>query len=102
MCVLLYINIPETCRNAETLEITGFLSRKDEEDVENLLGGLLMYIINTKGEIFNTECIQQITTDGVHVFAVFNNTPRTISYNPETIRTIADAIKKHRDYVEVD
>ncbi len=61
-----------------------------------------MYIINTKGEIFNTECIPQITTDSVHVYAVFNNTPRTISYNPETIRTIADALRAGRDYVEVD
>ena len=62
-----------------------------------------MYIINTKGEIFNTECIQEITTDGVHVFAVFNNsTPRTISYNPETIKTIANAIRDGLNYVEVD
>ena len=61
-----------------------------------------MYIINNKGEIFNTECIPEITTDGVHVLAVFRTTPRPISYNPETIKTIADGIKNHRDYVEVD
>ena len=61
-----------------------------------------MYIINNKGQIFNTDCIPEITTDGTHVLAVFGNTPRPISYNPEAIKTIAEALKSDADYVEVD
>ena len=61
-----------------------------------------MYIINNKGEIFNSDCIPEITTDGVHVFARGNEAPRVISYNPESIRTIADALKKNKHFVEVN
>lgn len=61
-----------------------------------------MYIINNKGEIFNTDCIPEITTDGMHIFARGYDTPHIISYNPATIKTIADAIKKNKPFVEVD
>ena len=61
-----------------------------------------MYIINNKGQIFNTDCIPEITTDGTHVLAVFGNTPRPISYNPEDLKTIADGIRHNTDFVEVN
>ena len=61
-----------------------------------------MFIINKKNEIFNTDCIPEITTNGAQVLAMFGNTPRPISYNPDSLTTIADAIRDGRDYVEVD
>ena len=61
-----------------------------------------MYIINKKNEIFNTACIPEITTNGVQVLAMFGNTPRPISYNPDSLTTIADGIRDGLDYVEVD
>ena len=61
-----------------------------------------MYIINNKGEIFNTDCICEITTDNVHVFAVWDGNPRTISYNVEALKTIADGLRNNASIVEVD
>ena len=61
-----------------------------------------MYIINNKNQIFNTDCIPEITSDGVHVLAMFGNSPRPISYTPDSLATIADGIRDGRDYVEVD
>lgn len=61
-----------------------------------------MYIINNKGEIFNTDCTSWITSDNAYVFAVFGNTTRTISYNPGALKTITEALKAGADYVEVD
>ena len=61
-----------------------------------------MYIINKKGEIFNTEAIPQITSNGAQVYAVFGNTPRPISYSADSITTIADGIRDGRVYVEVE
>ena len=61
-----------------------------------------MFIINHKGEVFNTDCIPEITANSAQVFAMFGNTARTICYTPDGLKTIADAIRDGRDYVEVD
>lgn len=61
-----------------------------------------MYIINNKNEVFNTECIPEITSNGAQVVALFGNSLRPISYNRDSLTTIADAIRDGRDYVEVD
>lgn len=61
-----------------------------------------MFIINNKNEVFNTDCIPEITANSAQVFAMFGNATRTISYNPDSLTTIADAIRAGRDYVEVD
>lgn len=61
-----------------------------------------MYIINNRGCIFNTECISEITTDGVHVFAVTGATTHPISYNVDALKTIANALRNNIPLVEVD
>ena len=61
-----------------------------------------MFIINNKGDIFNTDCIPEITTSGDQVVAVFGNTLRPISHNSEDMTTIADGIRNGADYVEVN
>ena len=61
-----------------------------------------MFIINKKGEIFNTDCIRVITVNPPHVLAVWDNTPRVISYTPEDIETIAGGIRNFKAYVEVN
>ena len=61
-----------------------------------------MYIINSKNEIFNTDCIPEITGSTAQVLAVFGNTARTITYNPDAITTIVDGIRNGLACVEVD
>lgn len=61
-----------------------------------------MYIINNKNEIFNTNCIPEITVKNFQVLAMYGNTAQPISYKPDNFMTIADAIRDGRDYVEVD
>lgn len=61
-----------------------------------------MYIINNKGYIFNTECISEITSDGVYIYAVTNGTPRPISRNFKSLKTIEDALRNNAPIVEVE
>lgn len=61
-----------------------------------------MYIITKTHGVFNTDCIPEISTDGVHVFAHGYGNPRPISYTPETLTTIIEALKNGADFVEVE
>lgn len=61
-----------------------------------------MYIINNKGEIFNTDCIREITTNGNHTLAVWDSNPRVISYRAEALKTIGNALRNNATIVEVE
>ena len=60
-----------------------------------------MYIITNRNTIFNTDCIPEIRVNSGVVYAVADNLPVVISYNPDAITTIADGIRNHADFVEV-
>ncbi len=60
-----------------------------------------MWIVNKKGNIFNTDCIGTIHDDFGPTYAVIGDKPHLISPNP-VAAIILEALRRGDNFVEVD
>lgn len=59
-----------------------------------------MYIITERHGIFNTNHVS-LVSDGKVIYALDGGVKRPVSYDPEDMKLIVDAIKAGKPYVEL-